>query len=126
MAKKNASYHPQLSKRAVDYEVVQLALLPDHIDQIVAIKPNVADMLQDVQELIDLGYEVSFTANKFQGGYSVLLKGAYDNTVNFQKCFYSNADNLSMALVVCLFKHFTVANGELWEGSSSQVKNTFS
>lgn len=103
-------------------EVVQIALLPEHVENIDSYLIKIQDLMYQVLQLTEDGYSINIQYDPDMGTYSVRLAGITPDKVNTGKLLYGNGESVELAFVSIWIKHFLVSNGSRWEGSQKTTR----
>lgn len=95
-------------------EVVQIALLQDHVDNVTAMLADYDQILDDVLGLADDGYSINFMFDPESKKYSVRLAAVTPGMPNEGKMLYGNGTTRQQAVIAIYIKHFLQSNGGNW------------
>lgn len=95
-------------------EVVQIALMQEHVDNITALLADYDQILDDVLALSEEGYSINFMFNPEDKKFSVRLAAVTPGMPNEGKMLYGNGLTRQQAVVAIYIKHFLQSNGHNW------------
>lgn len=112
--------------KAAFKEVVQIALLPEHEDAIVAYAADFEHIWKSIQETLITGYAMRMTFDEEFGVYTASLMGVDPALDNAGLMIYGNAETLLDAVACLMFKHEVLSSWGKWSGSRPAGKARFS
>lgn len=104
-------------------QVVQIALLPEHAEDIEHCVLKFSDTFNRVLELTKEGYNLTIAYDTEREKYSVRLAGVESQCVNAGKLLYGNGKDVVYAFASVFVKHFLVCKGLNWETSVTQTSD---
>lgn len=86
-----------------------------------------SDKVDDVEELqtqlVIAGYKMSVSHDFEHDTFICAVTGKKNASSNVNKCFTSRADTMVESIMLCLYKHFALANGREWDTITTSQDN---
>lgn len=98
-------------------QIVQIALLPELVEEALSEKIPLQDLLQAVTDILPQGYSLTIGYDMDTAKYSARYAGIDKASPNAGKLLYANGRTVEQALLGLYIKHFLQSKGGNWEAT---------
>lgn len=96
--------------------IIQISLLPEHVDEAVSRKITFDKASEEIDNLVLEGYSLLIQYDREKTQWSARLAGVYADLTNAKKLLYGNGITKQNAIMSLWIKVFLVSRGGVWVG----------
>lgn len=104
-------------------EVIQIPLMPEHKDAVVTWQQNFDEVLDQLMDETQKGYNLTISYDKERSQYTARLAGIDAECTNAGKLLYANGKTSRLAVCALAVKHFLVSKAGIWQGGDTQMSD---